>query len=48
MGMGYWPDNTFTVIYKQNGKVVAAPTVMVPIRSTSPFPATRTSTPSVS
>lgn len=28
MGMGYWPDNTFTVIYKQNGKVVAAPTDM--------------------
>ncbi len=28
MGMGYWPDNTFTVIYEQNGKVVAAPTDM--------------------
>lgn len=28
MGMGYWPDNTFTVIYKQNGKAVAAPTDM--------------------
>lgn len=28
MGMGYWPDNTFTVVYKQNGKVVAAPTDM--------------------
>lgn len=28
MGMGYWPDNTFTVLYKQNGKVVAAPTDM--------------------
>lgn len=28
MGMGYWPDNTFTVIYKQNGKVVAVPTDM--------------------
>lgn len=28
MGMGYWPDNTFTVIYKQNGKVVPAPTDM--------------------
>lgn len=28
MGMGYWPNNTFTVIYKQNGKVVAAPTDM--------------------
>lgn len=28
MGMGYWPDNTFTVIYKQNGKVVADPTDM--------------------
>lgn len=28
MGMGYWPDNTFTVLYKQNGKAVAAPTDM--------------------
>ena len=28
MGMGYWPDNTFTVIYEQKGKVVAAPTDM--------------------
>lgn len=28
MGMGYWPDNTFTVTYKQNGKAVAAPTDM--------------------
>lgn len=28
MGMGYWPDNTFTVLYKQNGKVAAAPTDM--------------------
>lgn len=28
MGMGYWPDNTFAVLYKQNGKAVAAPTDM--------------------